>query len=243
MKKLVAVAALVLGGCASAPAPDEPQRSSAPATSTVADARLGEMQTAMTELLERLDVVSDRLARLEEQRAIAAAPAPQPVPQPVQIIVPAPPPITENTAGRPVSAVAPPPVQVSRALAGAQLADDYRAAIVLYGKGRVKEARQAFQDVFDSDPGGELADNALYWIGETYFAANDFQNAMRYYRRVATDFGDQNKAPDALYKMGLALAKTGDLALARKTLEEVIAKYPYSSPAASSKQELKRIKY
>ena len=66
---------------------------------------------------------------------------------------------------------------------------------------------------------------------------------MRYYRRVTTEFGDQNKAPDALLKTALAIERTGDLALARKTLQEVIDRYPYSTPAASAKQELKRIKF
>jgi tol-pal system protein YbgF len=156
-----------------------------------------------------------------------------PAPTPVPASRPTPPPAATQPAHQPTD----------RALAGAKLADEYRAAIVLYGKGRPAEARQAFQAVFDSDQNGELADNALYWIGETYFAAKDWNNAMRYYRRVAVDFADQNKAPDALYKMGLTLSRTGDLALARQTLEEVISKYPYSSPAASARQELARIKY
>jgi TolA-binding protein len=66
---------------------------------------------------------------------------------------------------------------------------------------------------------------------------------MRCYRRVTTEFADQNKAPDALFKIALSYEKTGDLALAKQTLDEVIQKYPYSSPAASAKYELKRIKY
>ena len=234
-KRLLAVALLAVG-CASQDAPP-PASTPAPQESQVAA-----LQTSLTELLERMDVMNERLSRLEESRMISA-PAPAPVPVPVTVPRAAP---TETQAQMQAQVQpAPQPVQPqpSRALAGAQLADNYRAAIVLYGKGRAADARQAFQAVFDSDPSGELADNALVWIGETYFNAGDFQNAMRYYRRVAADFGDQNKAPDALYKMGLALAKTSDLALARRTLEDVIQRYPYSSAAASAKQELARIKY
>jgi TolA-binding protein len=57
------------------------------------------------------------------------------------------------------------------------------------------------------------------------------------------EFADQNKAPDAMFKTALSLEKTGDLALARRTLQEVMAKYPYSTPAASAKHELSRLKY
>jgi tol-pal system protein YbgF len=97
--------------------------------------------------------------------------------------------------------------------------------------------------VFDADPTGELADNALYWIGETYFAAGNYSEAMKFYRRVTAEFAEANKAPDALFKTALSFEKTGDLGMARNTLDEVIRRYPYSSSAASAKLELKRIKY
>ena len=92
-------------------------------------------------------------------------------------------------------------------------------------------------------PTGQLADNALFWIGETYFAAGDYKNAMRFYERVTKDFATENKAPDAMYKLGVSYEKISDLGMARKTFEECIRKYPYSTPAASAKQELQRIKY
>jgi tol-pal system protein YbgF len=97
--------------------------------------------------------------------------------------------------------------------------------------------------VYESDQQGDLADNALFWIGETYFAAKDYVNAMRFYARVTTDYADQNKAPDAMFKTALAQERTGDLALARRTLQQVIERYPYSSSASTAKQELQRIKY
>ncbi|MEO6487280.1 MAG: tol-pal system protein YbgF [Thermoanaerobaculia bacterium] len=216
MKRAGITAVVLLVGCASAPV-----GSSAPAA-TPSDPRIAELQTSLTELLERIDVMNSRLTRLEES---GAAPAPTP-------------------SVTPAAAPAKPPVpQASRALAGAAMADGYRTAIVLYGQNRPVEARAAFQRIFDSDPSGELADNALFWIGETYFLAADYTNAMRYYRRVADEYGDQNKAPDSLYKLGVAQGKTGDLALARKTLQEVIARYPYAAPATAAKAELNRIKY
>ncbi|HWW60565.1 MAG TPA: tol-pal system protein YbgF [Thermoanaerobaculia bacterium] len=233
MSRLAAVAVLLLAACASAP-PDDTTSLVPPAqVGPPGDQRLAEMQTTMTELLERIDVLNDRIAKLEN----ATPPAPASAPMPV--VVRQPPPAPEPPqVSQPV-----PVVQASRALAGAQLADDYRNAIMLYGKNRMADARRAFQGVYDAEPSGELADNALYWIGETYFAGGDYSNAMRYYHRVTTEFSEQNKAPDALFKTGIALAKTGDLALARKTFDEVIAKYPYSTYASSARQELKRIKY
>ncbi|HYI13509.1 MAG TPA: tol-pal system protein YbgF [Thermoanaerobaculia bacterium] len=249
MKRLAAAALLFSAACATtdddapfAPAPP-PAASVAAAAEARSEQRLAEMQTQLTELLERLDVMSHRITRLEEgvpqQAAVPArgevavaqqhqqepgalAPAVRPQPQPRQM---------------------PAPEQPQRALVGAKLADDYRQAIILFGRGRHTDARRGFQEVFESDSTGDLADNALFWIGETYFAAGDYTSAMRYYARVVNDFSDQNKAPDALFKTALAQEKTGDLALARRTLQQVIERFPYSSTASSAKAELQRIRY
>ena len=225
MKQWSAAALLLALGCASS--------GSDAAAPSPADTRVAELQTSMTELLERLDVMNQRLAKLEEAQEIAA--------EPVVALKPAPQPQPQRT----VSVPAPPrtPAASSGALRGADLAEQYRSAIVLYGARRVPEARAAFQKVFDSDPSSELADNALFWIGETYFSAGDYPNAISFYQRVSQQYGDQNKAPDAVYKLALAYVKTGDLALARQTFQEVISRYPYSTPAASAKAELERIKY
>jgi tol-pal system protein YbgF len=215
MRRLsVVVLVVLLAGCAT---------KAARVKTPPADTRLADLQASMTEMLERLDVMNDRITRLE--RAAADSSSARPVERPV---------VTQNPASA---------QRTQRPLAAASIADSYRNAIVLYSRNRFAEARAAFQKVFDADASGELADNALFWIGETYYAANDINNAIRFYKRVADEYGDQNKAPDAMYKLALAYEKTSDLALARTTLQQLIARYPYSAPAASAKAELNRIKY
>ena len=236
MMKKLAVAALVLlaVACASSDMEPEPVITPVPSTAT-GDPRLGEVQTQLTELLERIDVLNDRIARLEEN-AVApapATPATAPAPAPTAAAIPEP----RRTQLSPATN-APQP-----ALIGAKIAGDYRNAIVLYGQNKLSEARRAFQEVYEADQQGDLADNALFWIGETYFAAKDYVNALRFYGRVINEYADQNKAPDAMFKTALAQERTGDLALARRTLQQVIERYPYSSSASTAKQELQRIKY
>ena len=248
-KHLAAASILLLAACASHRDSDDlnvPQTvppAEVHQASAATDARLAEMQTSMTELLERLDVLNERLNKLEAagnaapQRAASDEPAPR-------SIMPAPQPVTAQTEpvrpqpAAPVTAAAP-----DRAVVSAQIADTYRNALMQYGRGKVDESRRTFQQVFDADPSGELADNALYWIGETYFAAGNFNEALKYYRRVTTEYSEANKASDALFKTALAYEKLSDLGVARSTLEDVIRRYPYSSAAASAKLELKRIKY
>jgi tol-pal system protein YbgF len=246
MKRLIVslLLTMTVAGCASQPA-------DAPLTPTVVpDPRTAQMQVALTELLEQLDVLNARIAKLEAAasetpaRVVEVAAPPSAVADPSPIVAatqsrpqPHPAPVTapSSSGSRMPSATS--------SIAAAELADAYRAAMMLYGRGRIAESRAAFQKVFDAEPTGELADNALFWIGETWFAAGNYTEATRYYRKVTTDFADQNKAPDALFKIAVAHEKSGDLALARQTLQELIRTYPYSSSADSAKRELERIKY
>jgi tol-pal system protein YbgF len=233
MKKLLPATLLLAIACASAD-PPEPVLVAAP--SAAPDPRLGEMQTQLTELLERIDVLNDRIARMEES-ATAVRPAQSaPETRAATATAPSQQPATPSLS-RELGNVPQP------ALVAAKIAGDYRNAIVLYGQNKLAAARQAFQEVYEADEQGDLADNALFWIGETYFAAKDYVNASRFYMRVTSDYADQNKAPDALFKTALAQERTGDLALARKTLQQVIDRYPYSSAASTAKQELQRIRF
>ncbi|HYS54534.1 MAG TPA: tol-pal system protein YbgF [Thermoanaerobaculia bacterium] len=202
--------------CASSKQPaDEPSLvpPPQPASSPTVDKQLVDLQTSLTELLDRLDVLNARISKLEG----GAPPTPA---------------ATSTTA----------PAR-SPALHVADVAETYRRALMLFSQGKHAESRAMFQQVLDGDPTGQLADNALFWIGETYFAAGDYNKAMRFYERVTKEFATENKAPDAMLKLGVTYEKISDLGMARKTFEECIRKYPYSTAAASAKQELQRIKY
>jgi tol-pal system protein YbgF len=229
MKRGLAVLCLLIASCSSARKADDeptlvPPPSPTEASTQVLQSQIASLQTSMTELLDRLDVMNARLARLE------APPATQPS-TPARVTAPQQPQQQPQAAAKPAVVVS------------ADIAESYQRALMLVGQSKHAEARAAFQQVFDADPTGHLADNALFWIGETYYATGDFPQAIRYYQKVVNEFADENKAPDAMFKLALAYVKTGDVGMARRTLEECIRKYPYSTPAASAKLELQRIKY
>jgi len=223
---LVSSAALISGACSNGPQP-APVPVIPPSFPT--DTHLRELQASISELTDRLDVMNARMQKLES----GAAPPPRVVEAP-----PAP-------AAAPRSAAAPssPTAPGTDRVRSANIADQYRKALTLYGQNRVEDARKIFLQILEAEPSGELADNALYWLGETYFARSEYAEAMKHYRRVVSDYPEQNKAPDAMLKIGLAYAKLGDLSLARTTFHQLIEAYPYSTPASTARVELKRIKY
>jgi hypothetical protein len=112
MKKLIvcAAAALLAVSCASTrdDGPDLPP----PAVTPAADPRVAELQTQMTELLERIDVLNQRIAQLEEAPVVAATPAPAPVTHTAAPVVTSSPRTTTQ------------PMPAQRALVGAQVAEN-----------------------------------------------------------------------------------------------------------------------
>ena len=200
------------------------------------DPRVAEMQVMLAELLDRIEVLNARLQRLESG----------PASPPVQSTATSTPPVqstSTSTAAAPAPASRPRPAPPPRPLTGAALAERYRNALLSYGKGELDQSQRFFQEVFDSDPSGDLADNALYWIAEIHFVRAKYSEAMEVYRQIIRDYSDDNKAPDAMLKLGLAYVKLGDLGLARTSFEQLIARYPYSTPASSARAEIKRIQY
>lgn len=196
---------------------------SSPSSVVATDPRVGELQVLVTELLDRIEVLTARIEHMESQ----------PVTPAVRV---------QAAPSTPAPATQTPPA-VARPASPAEVGETYKRALELYGRGQTDNARAAFNAVLEADPGGDLADNALFWIGESYFAAGRFPEAISYFQRVDRDYSGENKAPDALLKLGMAHAKTGDLALARQTFESLVKRYPYSTAAAAAKVEIRRIAY
>lgn len=217
--------ALLLSACSNHPQP-EPVPVIPPAFPT--DSQMKELQARIVELTDRLDVMNSRMQMLE---AGASTPRAAEGTRP------------SSPAQRAAVASSPSTAAATDRVRGANIADQYRKALTFYGQNRVEEARTLFLQILEADPSGDLADNALYWLGETHFAKADYSGAMNYYRKIVSEYPQQNKAPDAMLKIGLAYARLGDLALARTTFQKLVETYPYSTPAASARDELKRIKY
>ncbi|HEU5175992.1 MAG TPA: tetratricopeptide repeat protein, partial [Burkholderiales bacterium] len=66
----------------------------------------------------------------------------------------------------------------------------------------------------------------------------DYKSAIAAQRKLLTSWPDSPKAPDAMLSIASAQETMGDRKSAQQTLQELIAKYPASSSAASAKQRL-----
>jgi len=134
-------------------------------------------------------------------------------------------------AGNPALAVSvsPPPASEQRLYDGALeqfKRGDYPGAIISFG---------SFVKMYPRSP---LAASAQYWVGNAQFARKDYRAAIASQRTLLQSWPDSTKVPDALLNIASAQSELGDSASARRTLEELIIKFPQSESAGKARQRL-----
>jgi len=101
-------------------------------------------------------------------------------------------------------------------------------------------ARGAFESLLKKFPQSDQADNAQFWIGETYYRENWYEKAILEYQKVIENFPKGNKVPAALLKQGMAFTELGDKENARLIFKELIDRYPRSTEAQIAAQKLQQ---
>ncbi len=107
----------------------------------------------------------------------------------------------------------------------------YDQAFNVLKAGKYPDAITAFQQFLQSWPQSALADNAQYWLGESYYVTRDFQSAAAAFQTLLDRWPDSRKAPDALLKLGYTQAELKHTAQARATLTAVSTRFPGSDAA------------
>lgn len=115
---------------------------------------------------------------------------------------------------------------------------EYNRALQLAINGNAAGAKAAFEQFAAAHAASPLAPSALYWVGESAYAAGDYKTAVTDFDKVAKGWPGHGKAADALYKMAMAQEKTGDTAAARATLERYLKDYPQAELASVVRQKL-----
>jgi tol-pal system protein YbgF len=117
----------------------------------------------------------------------------------------------------------------------------YDAAMAALRAGNYDKAAATFREVVTNYPTGDLASNAQFWIGESYYTKGDLENAIAAYRKVLSDWPQSRKVPDALVKLGFSLSDLKRNGEARNMLEDVVRKYPGTTAAQLAADRLKRL--
>jgi tol-pal system protein YbgF len=253
---LLLAGALAIGGCVSRADYEKVRRDQQEMRAMMADT-----QVQVDKLSRRLDTVNSdvrdrgggaetkelerRLSRLEARIAVVEAGGAQPVPPDTAI----------QTAPSTTTGVAPagPPaprteaavIQMRREdsrLAGGGVNEAYKRALDLYRQGKATEAIEQFrQFVRGAGAGSDLADDAQYWIGESYYHVQDFNRAIIELNEVLLKYPKGDRVPTALLALATAFADSGDKIDARLLLQKLVSDHPQSEETSIGRKKLEEL--
>lgn len=202
--------------------------------------RLAEQGAEIEELqaeVARLRGEVETLRRQVEQSPVSAPPATGAAPEP----------------SSDVAAVAPAKTGVEDTGPGAGTAPaeevrDYEEAFKRYRAADYPGAIDRFQVFLQTHPSSEYADNALFWMGESYFKMNDYEQAAVAFDKVVKRFPNGNKVPDALYRQGVALLEIGARTKQQKTyapaacqiFRRIADEFPNSERVPEARRQLEK---
>lgn len=118
----------------------------------------------------------------------------------------------------------------------------YDRLLALFKNGDLEGARKGFVAFLDDHPQSDLAPNARYWLGESYYSKKDFRKAIEAYEQVKVDYPNSDKAPAAVLKKGYAYLAMNDKKQASSAFKQVVTLYPTSPEAGKASDKLTQLK-
>ena len=107
-----------------------------------------------------------------------------------------------------------------------------------YLRGNYDLAILGFRRYSEAFPDTELADNATYWIGESYFSQAKYQQAIAQFDTILNDYPRSDKTASATLKKGYAYLELGLREQGEVQLRNVINRFPNSDEANLARQRL-----
>lgn len=225
--------------------------------------RMDELSREMVDLKERLSK-AEKTSRAETKSAPAPeAPAPKaveppPAPfsvkadkaeekSPVEMELPAPAPRAAVEAPKPevkdakdgAAKVSPPPAPPVAPAPPDEPSALYSTAFAGYRNGKYAKAILDFEEFLQKYPDHDYADDAQYWIGESYFSQGEYEQAVVEFARLLERFANKARAADACYMMGESYEKLGQPDKAAAFYRRTVSEYPQSEGARRAKLKLK----
>jgi tol-pal system protein YbgF len=117
----------------------------------------------------------------------------------------------------------------------------YQTAYNDYLRGSYDVAILGFRQYLEAFPDTELADNATYWIGESYFSQGQYRQAIQEFDNIVATYSRSDKVASALLKKGYAYLELGDTPRGQAQLRNVIAEFPGTDEANLAQQRLEEI--
>ncbi|SLN73303.1 tol-pal system protein YbgF [Oceanibacterium hippocampi] len=111
-------------------------------------------------------------------------------------------------------------------LSGGTPEEQYQQALSLLKRGDYDRAEVALNDFLANNREGELAGNAQYWLGETYYVRQDYPNAAAAFLAGHQNYPDSPKASASLLKLAMTLNLMGEREQSCVVFDQFRAEFP-----------------
>jgi tol-pal system protein YbgF len=189
--------------------------------------KLDETNVRLTSLSQDVDGLREIIPQAGSAAAAPLTPADPNAPQ------------TPGSATPSPGATVPAPVAAMPAGTGTTPKRLYDTAYADYTAGQWSLAVQGFETYLKSYPKSDLADDAQYYVGESYSGDSKFREAVTAYERMIRDYPQSDILPEAWYKVGITYERLAQPDKARAAYEFAVKTFPESNDAVRlSKQRL-----
>jgi len=142
-----------------------------------------------------------------------------------------------------VTGIAQPQVQSQAApLSAADEKAAYDQAFQALKELRYADAAEDFQTFLDQYPNSDFADNAQYWLGESYYVTRNYDIALTAFQTLLDQYPESPKAPDALLKIGYTHYELEQWDNARAALTQVQENYPDTTLSRLAENRLRSMR-
>ncbi len=114
----------------------------------------------------------------------------------------------------------------------------YMQALDQLKNGKYPDAVSSLEQFLSTYPKSDLADNAQYWLGESYYASKNFPKAAEAFKAVIDQYPNSRKAPDALLKLGYTQFELKQYPESHATLTDVVRRFPGTDAAKLASDRL-----
>jgi tol-pal system protein YbgF len=116
--------------------------------------------------------------------------------------------------------------------------DVYESAFADYTRGSYTLARQGFEELLRRFPDSELADDAAYWIAETHYAQGDPETALSGFQSILEEYPRGDSITPALLKIGYCYLELHQNDKARDAFRHLLREFPESDEAKIAQHKL-----